>query len=34
VVISVRHMVLHLPASFHFLPAFRHAAVSLGASPG
>ena len=34
VVVSVRRMMLHLPASFPFLPASRHAAVSLGASPG
>jgi hypothetical protein len=34
VVVSVRRMVLHLPASFPFLPAFRHVALALGASPG
>lgn len=34
VVVSVRRMVLHLPASFPFLPAFRQVALSLGASPG
>ena len=33
-VVSVRRMVLHLPASFPFLPAFRHVALALGASPG
>jgi hypothetical protein len=26
---SVRRMVLHLPASFPFLPAFRHVALAL-----
>src|SRR5271168_1832249 len=34
VVVSVRRMVLHLPASFPFLPAFRQVALTLGASPG
>jgi hypothetical protein len=34
VVVSVRRMVLHLPASFPFLPAFRHVALALGALPG
>jgi hypothetical protein len=34
VVVSVRRMVLHLPASFPFLPDFRHVAMALGASPG
>jgi Transposase DDE domain group 1 len=34
VVVSVRRMVLHLPASFPFLPAFRKVALALGASPG
>jgi hypothetical protein len=34
VVVSVRRMVLHLPASFPFLPTFRHVAMALGASPG
>jgi hypothetical protein len=34
VVVSVRRMVLHLPASFPFLPTFRHLALALGASPG
>jgi hypothetical protein len=34
VVVSVRRMVLHLPASFPYLPAFRQVAVALGASPG
>src|SRR6202049_562104 len=34
VVVSVRRMVLHLPASFPFLPAFRQVALALGASPG
>jgi len=32
--VSVRRMVLHLPESFPFLPAFRHVALALGASPG
>jgi hypothetical protein len=31
---SVRRMVLHLPASFPFLPAFRHVALALRASLG
>lgn len=34
VVVSVRRLVLHLPASFPFLPAFRQVALALGASPG
>jgi hypothetical protein len=34
VMVSVRRMVLHLPASFPFLPAFRHVALALGALPG
>jgi len=34
VAVSVRRMVLHLPASFPFLPAFRHVALALGAAPG
>jgi hypothetical protein len=34
VVVSVRRMVLHLPASFPYLPTFRQVAVALGASPG
>ncbi len=34
VAVSVRRMVLHLPASFPFLPAFRQVATALGASPG
>jgi len=34
VVVSVRRMVLHLPASFPFLPAFQQVALALGASPG
>jgi hypothetical protein len=34
VMVSVRRMVMHLPASFPFLPAFRKVALALGASPG
>jgi hypothetical protein len=34
VVVSVRRLVLHLPASFPFLPAFRQVALALGASAG
>jgi Transposase DDE domain group 1 len=34
VVVSVRRLVLHLPASFPFLPAFRQVALALGVSPG
>ena len=34
VLVSVRRMLLHLPASFPFLPAFRQVALALGASPG
>jgi hypothetical protein len=33
-VVSVRRVVLHLPASFPFLPAFRQVALALGASAG
>lgn len=32
--VSVRRMVVHLPASFPFLPTFRRVALALGASPG
>ena len=31
---SVRRVVVHLPASFPFLPAFRQVALALGASTG
>ena len=31
---SVRRVVVHLPASFPFLPTFRQVALALGASPG
>ena len=31
---SVRRVVVHLPASFPFLPTFRRVALALGASPG
>jgi Transposase DDE domain group 1 len=34
VVVSVRRMVLHLPASFPFLPAFQQVVLALGASLG
>jgi hypothetical protein len=34
VVVSVRRVVLHLPASFPFLAAFRQVALALGASAG
>lgn len=34
VMVSVRRLVIHLPASFPFLPAFRQVALALGASPG
>jgi hypothetical protein len=34
VLVSVRRVVMHLPASFPFLPAFRQVALALGASPG
>jgi hypothetical protein len=34
VVGSVRRVVVHLPASFPFLPAFRKVALALGALPG
>ncbi|HEX2714260.1 MAG TPA: IS1380 family transposase [Candidatus Acidoferrales bacterium] len=32
--VSVRRIVVHLPASFPFLPAFRHVALSLSAQSG
>ena len=34
VLVSVRRVMVHLPASFPFLPAFRTVALALGASPG
>ena len=34
VLVSVRRIVVHLPASFPFLPAFRHIALSLSAQSG
>jgi hypothetical protein len=34
VLVSVRRAVVHLPASFPFLPEFRRVALALGASPG
>ena len=34
VLVSVRRVVVHLPASFPFLPAFQRVALALGASPG
>src|SRR5664280_2516887 len=34
VLVSVRRVVVHLPASFPFLPTFREVALALGASPG
>ena len=34
VLVSVRRIVVHLPASFPFLPAFRHVALSLSAQSG
>ena len=34
VVVSVRRVVLHLPASFPFLSAFQQVSLALGASPG
>jgi len=34
VLVSVRRMVVHLPASFPFLSTFRQVALALGASPG
>ena len=34
VMVSVRRLVVHLPMSFPFLPAFRRVALALGASPG
>jgi hypothetical protein len=33
VLVSVRRVVVHLPASFPFLPAFRQVALALEASP-
>jgi len=33
-VVSVRRVVVHLPASFPFLPAFRQVALALGAATG
>jgi hypothetical protein len=34
VVASVRRIVIHLPASFPFLPVFRTVAMALGATFG
>ena len=34
VFVSVRRVVVHLPASFPFLPAFRRVALALGAATG
>ena len=34
VLVSIRRVVVHLPASFPFLPTFRRVAWALGASPG
>jgi hypothetical protein len=34
VLVSVRRVVVHLPASFPFLPTFRQVALAIGASPG
>jgi len=34
VLVSVRRMVVQLPVSFPYLPAFRRIALALGASPG
>jgi len=34
VLVSVRRVVVHLPASFPFLPAFRRVALELGAATG
>ena len=34
VLVSVRRVVVHLPASFPFLPTFRRVALAFGASPG
>ena len=34
VLVSVRRVVVHLPASFPFLPTFRRVALALDASPG
>jgi hypothetical protein len=33
VLVSVRRVVVHLPAAFPFLPAFRQVALALGALP-
>jgi hypothetical protein len=34
VLVSVRRIVVHLPASFPFRPVFRHVALALGAATG
>jgi hypothetical protein len=34
VLVSVRRVVVHLPVSFPFLPAFRQVALALGAASG
>lgn len=34
VLVSVRRVVVHLPASFPFLPAFRRVALALGTATG
>lgn len=34
VLVSVRRVVVHLPASFPFLPIFRQVALALGSAPG
>jgi hypothetical protein len=34
VLVSARRIVVHLPASFPFLPAFRQVALALGAATG
>jgi hypothetical protein len=34
VLVSVRRVVVHLPASFPFLPTFRRVALALGAATG
>ncbi len=34
VLVSVRRVVVHLPASFPFLPTFQQVSLALGASPG
>ena len=34
VLVSVGRVVVHLPASFPFLPTFRRVTLGLGASPG